>query len=362
MKVGIVSIYDNENMGNRLQNYALQQVLSDYTDTVLTIRNKPKGKTLRENLIKVSPLSESVLLNRLLGKRRKARLLQFNRDYISVSRTCYWSNGSAVSLKRRDRCDLYCAGSDQVWNPKAGRTGLFNYLHFADKTATFSYAASFGLDAIPEENREMVRRGLSNIRYLSLREEAGKRIAEDLTGRTDAVVLVDPTLLLTREKWDKISSKPKEKLPGKYILSYFLGEISQKRRNAICQKAEELGCEIIELMNPASPFYAISPGEFLYIIQHADHVCTDSFHGSIFSFLYQRPLAIFGREGALSGMGSRLNTLAETFRLESCLAKENRFPKETVDYAKGYAVLSREREKAREFLDKVFREAERALL
>lgn len=361
MRAGIVSVFDNENLGNKLQNYALQQTLLKYADAVLTIKNKPKPKDPIEHIFRASVLAESVWANQMLRKYRKAETLRFHHKYLCGNRTSYCHEKQHRSLKSADVCELYCAGSDQVWNPNLGRSGMFNYLGFADYDATFSYAASFGIDRIPAEYEEDVRKGLQHIKYISVREDAGKRIVEELTGRTDVQVLVDPTMLLSTEEWDKVASKPMADVPEKYLLTYFLGDISPERENAIREKAEQLGCGIIALMDKNSPFYAIGPDAFLYLVRHAALVCTDSFHGSVFSFLYQRPLAVFNREGGQDDMGSRLKTLTSKFHLESSMVKENQIPDSvlTADYSAGYEVLAREKEKSKAFLDMVFREAEK---
>lgn len=355
MKIGIVTPFDNRNLGNRLQNYALQQVLRNYADTVITIRNKPALPSLMDRLRRSSPLAESVWVNRLLGEKRKARLLQFNRAYLLMSRKCYWYNRPLTSLAPEDRCDWYCAGSDQVWNPDLGRSGMFSYLGFAPQEQTFSYAASFGLEQIPPEYWRAVEWGLRYIRHLSLREAAGKKIVSDITGRTDAEILPDPTLLLTPEQWDLVAHQPEAQLPKRYLLAYFLGRVSSSRREMLLRLAEEQNLTLIDLMDPNSPFYAAGPGEFLYLIRHAALVCTDSFHGSVFSFLYQRPLLIFDREGEGETMGSRLDTLTETYGLQDCRVRDGCLPpiQVTADYSLGYARLQEERTRARNYLDRI---------
>lgn len=355
MKIGIITPFDSRNFGNRLQNYALQQVLWQYAETVVTIKNKPALPGIRERLRRGTPLAESIWVNRLLGEKRKARILEFNRKYLTISNHTYWYNRLHQSLKPEDRCDWYCAGSDQIWNPELGREGPFNYLVFAPREKTFSYAASFGVAQITPKAKEKVRWGLQNIRFLSVREEAGREIIQQLTGRTDVEVLPDPTLMLTRNAWDEVAQKPRKSLPKAYVLSYFLGEAPENRQ----RKIEALGLEVISLMDPNSPFYAIGPGEFLYLIRHARLVCTDSFHGSVFSFLYQRPLAIFPREGEGSNMGSRLEWLLSHYQLQSCAVEEETILSipEKADYSRGYKILEEDRLRARDFLNRIFLEA-----
>ena len=359
MKIGIVSIFDNKNLGNRLQNYALQQVLS-VSGNPLTVKNKPASSG-KSRMLRALPMAELPLFNRLLGMERRAALAAFTQKQIKVSKFTYWYEKEYLELKHLDWCDIFCAGSDQVWNPTCGRSGMFNYLGFADYDRTFSYAASFGIEEIPEKYKEDVREGLNHIKFISVREDSGKRIVEELTGRTDVQVLVDPTMLLTTQEWDAVAEKPQKKLPEKYLLTYFLGRVSQERRQAVEKKAAELGCETIWLMDKDSSFYAIGPGHFVYLIKHARMVCTDSFHGSVFSFLYEKPLAIFDREGSGENMGSRIRTLADKFQLEDCLVKNNSIPDVIeADYSAGYAALEEERKKSKAFLDMVFQEAERA--
>jgi len=360
MRIGIVSIFDNNNIGNRLQNYALQQALLAFSDCVLTIKNKPcsSGKS---RLLRVLPLAESAMFNRLIGMNRRAELAAFTQKRVRTGRYTYWYEKIYPKLRNPDRGDIYCAGSDQVWNPTCGRNGMFNYLGFTDYDRTFSYAASFGIEEIPEEYKEDVRKGLNHIKFISVRENAGKRIVEELTGRTDVQVLVDPTMLLTAEQWDAVAEKPKQKLPERFLLTYFLGTVSEERRQAVEQKATELGCEAIWLMDKDSPFYTIGPGHFVHLIKHARMVCTDSFHGSVFSFLYGKPLAVFDREGSAENMSSRIKTLADKFHLEKCLVMNNIIPDPVdTDYSAGYAALEEERKKSKAFLDMVFQEAERA--
>lgn len=176
MKVGIITIYDNENLGNRLQNYALQQVLLRYVDDVVTIKNKYKLDNKLKNLTRSSVLAESVFLNQLLGKTRKVKFLRFNRSHIQLSRHCCWYNDSTSVPQGTDRCDMYCLGSDQVWSPRVDWENLFNYAGFAPKETVFSYAASFGFDEMPEQYHDEIRRGLNHVAHISIREDAGKKL------------------------------------------------------------------------------------------------------------------------------------------------------------------------------------------
>lgn len=361
MKLSIVTIFDNNNVGNRLQNYGLQKVLMCYGTYIVTVKNKHWLDSAIRRFARASRIAENASLNQLLLRKKKALFLKFNSKFICTTSNCYWMNHLNKKSPVKEKANLYCAGSDQVWNPTIGRSGMFNYLGFAEKDRTFSYAASFGIDHIPEEYVEDVRKGLEHIKFISVREDAGKRIVEELTGRTDVYVHVDPTMLLTAEEWDKVSKRPKHRIPEKYILTYFLGDVSEERKTVLRNKADELGCELVELMDKNGPYYNNGPSEFLYLIKHAAMVCTDSFHGSVFSFLYERPFVIFDRAGNGENMSSRLETLCSKFGLEYCMARGDEIPElsMTPDYSEGFAVLETERKRSNDYFKMVFEEAER---
>lgn len=356
MKVGIITIYDNLNIGNRLQNYALQKILQKYADEVVSIRNKPRPKTLKDKMIRSSFFSESVFANAVLGKKRKVQFLKFNKAYLNNSKSCTLFDRNSYD-ENIEKCDYYCAGSDQIWNPNIGRVGLFNYLDFSPIDRNFSYSASFGIDKIPDKFKNDVANGLKNIKHISVREVVGKKIVEDLTGRTDAEVLIDPTLYFDADEWAKIAQNPKFLTDDKYVLTYFLGGASEKRRAEIEHIAQNNGFKIIDILDKKTGYYdKVGPSEFVYLIKNAKLVCTDSFHASVFSFIFDRPLEIFPREGKGINMNSRLETLTSKFELEKCLINNEHIDENIfeVDYTEGHRKLIDERNKVDRFLNKVF--------
>ena len=354
MKIGIVTLFDSTNFGNKLQNYALQEILKRYTKEVITIKNKPSPKNLKEKLLRTTPLAESVFINKFFGKRRKAEILRFANKYIASSLKCYYYDRTYEV--KPEKCDYYCVGSDQIWNPDLGRISGFNYLNFSPREQNFSFAASFGISSIQNQYKNDVVEGLRNIRKVSVREEAGLKIVRELSGRKDAEVLIDPTLYISEEEWAIVAKKPDKFRKCKYLLIYFLGCVSEIRRKRIENFAMQYQLKILDVMNPNSRFYAIGPDEFVYLIQNADFVCTDSFHASIFSFIFDIPLAILMREGTGANMGSRLETLANKFGFSDRLIFDDHFDGRLidVDYSEGKYILEEERRKVDRFLNDVF--------
>ena len=138
-------------------------------------------------------------------------------------------------------------------------------LEFTVPEKRISFSASFGISNLPEQYSEKLKKALKDYKSISVREDAGKKIIEDVVGRKDVEVLVDPTMLLTADEWDKVAKKPEQLKTDRYILNYFLGKLSEKRKEEIDRIAKENNCEVINILDQNSPFYCTGPSEFLYL-------------------------------------------------------------------------------------------------
>ena len=343
MENGIITIIDNNNIGNRLQNYALQEFLAKYGN-VVTIKNIAQLNGKDKILLKF--LKYLINTRKIMNNRTKI-IEQFN------SNIRFSENYITPYTKIYKKYDYFITGSDQVWNPTFGRLRDVDLLSFAKPEQRIAFSASFGISELPEKYKEKTRKELEKFKAISVREDRGKEIVEELTGRTDVEVLVDPTMLLTPEEWDKVSKKPEQLNFDKYILCYFLGELSEQRKKEIERVAKENDCKIINILDKKDPFYETGPSEFLYLEKNAFLICTDSFHSSVFAILYNRPFIVFDREDSLVKMNSRLDTLLKKFKLEDRWY-EGEIKKDQLktDYTKAYEILEKEREKSMIFLKK----------
>lgn len=350
--IGIITINDNDNYGNRLQNYATAEVLKKTGNIPITIRNTPRLNK-RENRIRYLKKIAGFIYNEKIrtmldfSNKRRKYFNEFNKN-ILFSKKLY-----TIYSKFEKKFNYFITGSDQVWKPTYGRLSDMDLLDFTSKDKKISFAASFGISELPEQYKEKTAKALKDFKAISVREDAGKRIVEELTGRNDVEVLVDPTMLLTAEEWDKVAKKPEQLKADKYILNYFLGELSESRKKEIERVAKENHCEIINVLDKNSPFYQTGPSEFLYLEKNAFLICTDSFHSSVFAILYNRPFFVFEREDNLVKMNSRIETLLSKFKLEDRKYKgEITQEMLNVDYKETYKILEKEREKANNFLKK----------
>ena len=346
-KIAILTINDDNNYGNRLQNYAVQETLKKKNIKVETIYNQVNmiGKNyikrkIKDSIKMIMPLKRNY--------RRKNCFTKFDK---SIKYSKYHIDKNHIPANLGEKYDAFITGSDQVWNPNFGRMSDIDFLTFASKEKRNSFSASFGINEVPENMKEYYKKNLLGLNNISVREEAGKRIIEELTGRNDVEVLVDPTMLLTAEEWDKVSQKPKQLKTDKYILNYFLGELSESRKKEIDRIAKENGCEVINILDKNNTFYQTGPSEFLYLEKNAFLICTDSFHSCVFAILYNRPFIVFNREDKMVSMNSRIDTLLSKFKLEDRIYK-GKIKKEDLShkYDEAYKILEKEREKSNNFL------------
>lgn len=366
-KIGILTLNGYFNYGNRLQNYALQEVLKSYGFEVETIINKTQRLTVTkkntfEKIKNVSkkPLSKTyrILKNKIANKLYKEKLNEL-RTNIFKEFSCSYINETNFSIIENnipdsfsERYDYFVTGSDQVWNPYYRHGSSVDFLKFADKQKRIAYSPSFGIEEIPNEYSELYSKYLSEMHKLSVREMAGAKIIKELTGK-DVPVLIDPTLLLSKEKWLSISNVPPNKPLKKYILTYFLGDIPKKRNNYIKSIAKRNDLEIVNLAQiNEKASYLTGPSEFIDYINSASVLLTDSFHGAVFSMLLETPFVVFNRSDNQASMNSRFDTLLSTFQLESRLFDNIGTDQDIfeIDYSHVAPILEFEREKAFNYL------------
>ena len=344
MKAAIVTLF-GDNYGNKLQNYALQTILESLGNDVKTLRIKD-GKKLscpvskKEAIRKLTPsyvyqVISSRIKNKYPYKNQRDGLrgsIEFGKTDIpqrlEEQRSEAFKKFSEKHLKLdeeiiypgaydyTDKYDAYVCGSDQIWNPTYSSTGAEYFLQFVPEHKRIAFAPSFGLNSINEALHPLYRKWLNGIPYLSVREEAGAGIIKELTGR-EAMVLPDPTLYLTKEQWEKVEKKPEFDIDQPYVLTYFLGNETNKYRRYIEAYAKRINARIIDLFDMREPeYYAVDPAEFVWLMHHAAAMFTDSFHGTVFSLIFHTPFLVFDRvESGGTGMSSRIDTLLNMAQL-----------------------------------------------
>lgn len=360
MKTTIITIYDpRPNYGNRLQNYAVVSVLKKFGCQVETIAFEKSNISINKKTMIKYQIQKLFRFN-LPGDtnywkcdfKKRLTFHRFNKKYIATK------NISTLDEAKEIQTDYFVLGSDQVWNPAwygscSLKKDLF-LLTFARPEQKVCFSPSFGVEQLPKEWEAWFKEHLSTFPTISVREEAGAKIVKELTGK-DATVLIDPTMMLDSSQWIKIARKPKSINCDKpYIVTYFLGNRSQRIENDLQKYAKENSLAVYNLLDYDQPdVFVADPSEFIYLIANAKLVMTDSFHACVFSFLFNKPFLVYSREDSEGNMMSRMDTLLGKFDLkrkyvDSGLSNDIF----ECDYSNGYKQLVKERAKAEAFLHK----------
>lgn len=339
MKIGILTINDYNNYGNRLQNYALQEVLKSLGHEPYTIRNmvvNDRRNILVRNIARINRIRKKVTTTdheNSFDLLRKKAFRQFNNNYIRET------DFSIERVKDRPEelssFDGFIIGSDQVWNYQFMRFSPIDFAYFSNETQkVISYAASFGVESIPDKLIEEYRQGLNNLDAISVREHAGKKIVDQILGNNVAKVVADPTFLLSPDKWTEIVSESTMKIAYKrYVVTYFLGTPSDEEWEYINNYAQKKGLGIVRFNKRNEEYWNFGPSEFINSLNNATAVFTDSFHACVFSILFNKYFEVFERRDTnLSSMNSRIETLLSHFELEDRVY-DNEF-KSKIDYSK----------------------------
>lgn len=322
-KVLLVTLWGNRNLGNKLQNYALQSLLEDSGFDVYTaVLPEPfELNIILKNGIKIflSYLGMKKYISYKYEKVRQKKLKEFSDFYIKHK--LFINSYKSVKGMDFSAFDYGVTGSDQVWHNWYGTSEELEYFYltFLPKEKRISFSASFGFDKFPEEDILLHKKMLKEMKAISCREKSGCRIIHKLTNR-DAVFIPDPTLCVKKSLWIKLQKRPKEFKNKQYILLYFLGDITGDYWESINKLALKLNLPIINLMDiNVKEFYLITPDEFVWMISHASFVCTDSFHAVAFSIIFEIPFSAFHRkQNQMEGMFDRIRNLLNLTQLERC--------------------------------------------
>lgn len=305
----------NNNYGSMLQSYATQVMLKQYGFNFELI--KYKKKYTPELIIKSIPR----LLNRVVWqdklnehtkkvflkkhpelmdavRKREKAFQTFRKDFFLAPIVEYY--GYNTLQKQCKKYSAFLTGSDQLWSPSGLPTNFYNLMFTPDEAVRISFASSFGVKKIPWYQKNRTKHYLERIPFISCREESGKEIVKTLTGR-EVPVVADPTMMFDAEEW-KSFLPCERKTEGKYIFSYMLGENPESRKHVLSLK-EKTGLPIVSIhqyVDADLNFGDVSiddagPVEFVDLIRNAEYICTDSFHGTVFSIINHKKFVVFDR-------------------------------------------------------------------
>ena len=294
MKTGLVTFYHIHHYGALLQAYATEQAvesLGSQCEIIDYYVNQDNDLFRRPTGLGSTAADVHTALHYAPLKARYQRFEEFSKQYLRISGHRFESLEELKGVELP--YDVILSGSDQIWNPKIFPDGRFDPVFFGafSQRRKIAYAPSFGVPHVPESMEAELRGYLAEFSHISVRERQGQAIVEEVAGKTVPVVL-DPTLLLDREEWSAIAHPPAEQ---GYILCYCISKPGALAPY-IQALAEKTGLPVVQLcgirqkVHPkAKCVLDAGPAEFLGLFQNASYVCTNSFHGTVFSVQFEKP-------------------------------------------------------------------------
>lgn len=347
-KAALVTCYFKHNYGSMLQAYATQLVMDKLGVENETVDISNINGEIRKDKIKYflkASFTSDILLSKIgmvrnifikkwnrgqygdLSRLRDEKFDSFVTQYIRLSRA--YKSKSELSEVCEDTYHTVVVGSDQLWLPANIEADYYTLNFVPEQVNKIAYATSFGMSSLPKHSIEKAKKFLERINYLSVREDSGQLLIRDIAN-IEVPIVCDPTLLFTGEEWMHIQNEEAiEKEP--YIFCYFLGNNFGHREFAI-RLREKTGYKIVALLHldeyvekdcdyaDVTP-YDVGPSEFLNYLRNARYVCTDSFHGSVFSNLYHKEFYTFRRytRKTKQSTNSRIENLLKQLGLEERL-------------------------------------------
>lgn len=363
-QIGIITIPDYSNYGNRLQNYATIYFFQNLGYNVSTIemndiffydyRNRKRKLCLKK--YRLLPVIYFFNVKRF-GKYYASHDYKFEKFSIKYLKVRYFPIYNKKNIdKLNSKYDFFVLGSDQIWNPHINTSFNMYFASFAKNEKKIPWAVSFGVDKLELDYADKIKSYVEAFKYISVRENSAKDILENIAD-VETSVLCDPTLLVPRESWVSIAKKPPVKVSKSFVFSFFLGPKSETYNVFILKHFADKNIVSIDCDKNNNIYKTTGPSQFLWYILNADYILTDSFHACVFSIIFGKKFIAFSRlakDCESAGLDSRVKQLLKLFNIgnrlfnkdnsEACLIQNTGINVESV--------IEREREKYLTYLKK----------
>ncbi len=362
MKVAIITMHAARNYGAVLQTYALQHYFEEMGNEVEIIDYKLPNQTIKgyllniNNKFKKNPIIKlAYLAKTLYPKHITTRLF---RDF--QERRLKLSEPVTLDEEKRwnfPKADIYCSGSDQIWNPRAN--GGFNPVYFLDGVTgkKISYASSIGIPDLTDKEGKIIKEYLKDYCFISVRELSSIPILKNLGYRP--VCVLDPTLLLGQEEWRYFSHGQVEE--ESYLLVYYFGN-AKSILNIARQIAQKKGLKIRRISVGFEKYSNddviekfVTPERFVSLFLNAAYVITNSFHGTIFSINFEKQFLSY----PITENNARFDSVFQMFDLQERNLRrysgEEYKELSDIDYVKVSGILEEKREESYVYLKRALR-------
>ncbi len=353
MKIGILTFHWATNYGAVIQCYALQTYLESLGHTVTIIDYKPR--LYDDTLYTFFRFRKFMCISEYLENRKKEQvLISFRNQKLNLSQRYYSYKEISGNL---EDFDALISGSDQVVNPSfllngegKGLESPTYFLGFDFKGKKIGYALSFGCVEYPQEGLPFAKKYIKDFNAISVREKTGVDIVSTM-GRTDAVVVPDPTLLMDSSFYHQLAEESSKKNDN-FIYSFFIRNI-QERKPII----NDLFADKNILWNNDDADYTLQG--WLSKIKHSKFVITDSFHCMVMCLKLHKPFVVVTEKAGNVEMNDRFYTLLEKMSLQSVIVNKNdinsiaKFSSMTFDWKNVDTILETYRKEGLYFLSSI---------
>lgn len=375
--IGLITLHTTPNYGSCLQTYATQKTFSCLGwDTVVidyyrknnlpenAVEKAFNGRRLQKYqlLFRKAPFIKKILALPMgvLVKRQRRPFDDFRSRYLNLSKLRY-SSPEALS-ECPPEADVYCTGSDQVWNSiwNCGFEEPY-YLTFApEDKKKIAYSASIGREEVDEWEKPLMKTCLEKYAAISMRETSGVHVLNDL-GLSDVELVLDPTLMLDIDDWKEIATY-KQVPSGDYILVYQLNK-SQDLVSYVSALSNKYSLPIVKIsygvydvQKNANTVIAPSVTDFVGFFMNASYVVTDSFHATAFALNFEKPFVSISPER----FSTRITNILQLTETEDRLVKnfdDLDLLKKPIDFSKVKDRLNNKRCESLRFLTRALEES-----
>jgi hypothetical protein len=347
MKIAGITWHGVDNFGSMLQAYALQKTIEK-----IGVKHTYISYTKKANVKYVLYYYYRYLRSMIPWlTERKDLFSRFHRKNIKATFRLFTQNTIHTT---DEKYDGFICGSDQIWAPNVlDPTYMLDFV--TDKTKKIAYAASIGLNDIPQELILTYKSNLSSFSAISVREEKGQTLLAEKCS-VESQVVVDPTMLLKTEEWEKLEKQIH--IDSSYVFCYFLSESNDYlSRNDIADsigKSKVYGVTTQKKPNPLmiNITEQVGPAEFLWLVDHAERVITDSFHGAVFSVIFNKKFTLCSRFDPKDPVcqNSRIEQLCKMLNIEKYRKLGTAFVDDESYYSAINAIVEEKRKEAMGFL------------
>lgn len=362
-KIAILTQPLIHNYGGILQAYALQRYLQDLgNDVWLVNRFNPRLSAVK----RLKHIIKNVYLNKVYSfnpdKYKGKHTTYFINKYVNPKTSKIYTETQMLSLNKSG-FDAFIVGSDQVWRPSYSPSignYFFDFLNVKSKSKRISYAASFGVDnwLFSESQTKKIKHLIKEFDAISVREFSGIDLCKDNLN-IEATQVLDPTMLLDVSKYEQLVIDEKENSSQGDLFTYIL-DFTQEKKNIVNDIADKLGYIPFSIL-PNQVFgnekekknKIIEPvTKWIKSFIDAKFIVTDSFHGTVFSILFNKDFLVIGNKRR--GL-ARFNTLLKIFGLENRLIVDinlnvNEIELSNINWVEVNEILEREKNRSKYFL------------